>query len=332
MWEPVVLSRKDTVLSSPTKSFLWSISQWTYSQFQSVSGSDAADLKNNLTQTRSFEFSDSTEIGGIWIPFSPTKSLLWRMFLFSPSGPATNSSQYLALMQLISNNLGSSELSDSTEIGGILIPFLQNIREYFTRGCKIFYPRVQNILPAGAKYSGIFYPQVYNIPEYFTRGCKIFRRISGAHAARTFSCSGVSFSATVVSGSDAADLKNNLTQTRSSEFSDSTEIHVGLILIPFPPTKSLLWRMFLFSPSGPATTILANNSQFQSISGSDAADLKNNLTQTRSSEFSNSTENNRWNIDTIFPYMCFKQLIFKIISHKVGTLRCRHYRINDNTA
>ena len=32
---------------------------------QSVSGSDAADLKNNLTQTRSFEFSDSTEIGGI---------------------------------------------------------------------------------------------------------------------------------------------------------------------------------------------------------------------------------------------------------------------------
>ena len=46
------------------------------SQFQSVSGSDAADLKHNLTQTRSFEFSDSTEIGGILIPFPPTKSLL----------------------------------------------------------------------------------------------------------------------------------------------------------------------------------------------------------------------------------------------------------------
>ena len=30
------------------------------SQFQSVSSSDAADLKNNLTQTRSFEFSDSS--------------------------------------------------------------------------------------------------------------------------------------------------------------------------------------------------------------------------------------------------------------------------------
>ena len=55
---------------------------------------------------RSSEFSDSTEIlHRILIPFSPTKSLLWRMFLFSPSGPATiihNSSQYLALMQLIS--------------------------------------------------------------------------------------------------------------------------------------------------------------------------------------------------------------------------------------
>ena len=79
-------------------------SSWTCyynSQFQSVSGSDAADLKNNLTQTRSF---DCTEIGGILIPFSATKSLLWRMFLFSPRGPATtihNSSQYLALMQLI---------------------------------------------------------------------------------------------------------------------------------------------------------------------------------------------------------------------------------------
>ena len=82
--------------------------QWSYhysSPFQSVSGSDAADLKNNLTQTRSFEFSDSTEIGGILIPFPPTQSFLWRMFLFSPSGPATTihkSSQYLALMQLIS--------------------------------------------------------------------------------------------------------------------------------------------------------------------------------------------------------------------------------------
>ena len=51
------------------------------SQFQTVSSSDAADLKNNLTQTRSSEFSDPTEIGGILIPFPPTKSLLWRMFL-----------------------------------------------------------------------------------------------------------------------------------------------------------------------------------------------------------------------------------------------------------
>ena len=43
------------------------------SQFQSVSGSDAADLKNNLTQTTLFEYSDSTEIG---IPFSPNKITL----------------------------------------------------------------------------------------------------------------------------------------------------------------------------------------------------------------------------------------------------------------
>ena len=70
-------------------------SQWTYhysSQFQSVSGSDTADLKNNLTQTLPSEFSDPTEIGGILIPFSP-------------SGPTTivhNSSQYLVLIQLIS--------------------------------------------------------------------------------------------------------------------------------------------------------------------------------------------------------------------------------------
>ena len=91
-------------------------SSWTCyynSQFQSVSGSDAADLKNNLTQTRSFEFSDSTEIGGILIPFSPTKSLLWRMFLFSPSGPAAtihNSSQYLALMQLILKIISSHSI------------------------------------------------------------------------------------------------------------------------------------------------------------------------------------------------------------------------------
>ena len=67
-------------------------SQWTYhysSQFQSVSGSDIVDLKNNLTQTQPSEFSDPTEIGGILIPFSLTKSLLWRMFLISPSGPTT---------------------------------------------------------------------------------------------------------------------------------------------------------------------------------------------------------------------------------------------------
>ena len=109
----IILCGKDTVCISTTKSFLWSIStfsQRTYhysSQFQSVSGSrsDATDLKNNLTQTRSSEFSDSIEIGGILIPFPLTKSLLWRMFPFSPSEPATaihNSSQCLALMQLIS--------------------------------------------------------------------------------------------------------------------------------------------------------------------------------------------------------------------------------------
>ena len=47
----------------------------------------------------------TTEIGGI---LPPTKSLLWRTFLFSPSGSATtihNSSQYLALMQLISKTI-----------------------------------------------------------------------------------------------------------------------------------------------------------------------------------------------------------------------------------
>ena len=60
-----------------------------------------------------------------------------------------------------------------------------------------------------------------------------------------------------------------------------------------------------------------------------------------------------WNINTIFQYkitliedvsifsqwtctvtssnqyMCCKQLILKILSHKVGTLRCRHYRNNE---
>ena len=118
---------------------------------------------------------------------------------------------------------------------------MHNIPEYFTRGCIIF----RNILPAGAKYSGIFYPWVHNIPEYFTCGCKIFRRISGAHAARTFSCGGVSFSTTVVSGSDAADLKNNLTQTRSSEFSNSTENNRWNIDTIFPYKITL---MFLFLP------------------------------------------------------------------------------------
>ena len=103
-----------------TKSFLWSISifsQWTYhysSQFQSVSGSSAADLKNNPTQTQPSKFSDPTEIGGILIPFSPTKSLLWRMSLFSPSGPATtvsSSNQYnicfkQPILKIISHKVG----------------------------------------------------------------------------------------------------------------------------------------------------------------------------------------------------------------------------------
>ena len=273
MWEPVVLSRKDTVLSSPTKSFLWSISQWTYSQFQSVSGSDAADLKNNLTQTRSFEFSDSTEIGGIWIPFSPTKSLLWRMFLFSPSGPATNSSQYLALMQLISNNLGSSELSDSTEIGGILIPFPPS---------KSLLWKMFLFSPSGP-------------------ACYQFQSVSGS-------------------------LKYNLTQTWSFEFSDSTEI-----LIPFPPTKSLLWRMFLFSPSGPATTF-HNSSQYLAL-----MQLISKIISHKPGHLSFPILLNRWNIDTISPrmflfspsgpattihnssqYLALMQLISNIISHKPG--------------
>ena len=53
----------------------------------------------------SLHFPDPTEIGGILITFSPTKSLLWRTFLFSPCGPTTIvhiSSQYLVLIQLIS--------------------------------------------------------------------------------------------------------------------------------------------------------------------------------------------------------------------------------------
>ena len=45
---------------------------------------DAADLKNNLIQTRSSEFSDPTEIGGILIPFSPYKiTLMEDISIFS---------------------------------------------------------------------------------------------------------------------------------------------------------------------------------------------------------------------------------------------------------
>ena len=87
-----------------------------------------------------------------------------------------------------------------------------------------------------------------------------------------------------VSGSNAAGLKNNLTQTRSFEFSDSTEI--GGILIPFHLHKiTLMEDVSIFS-----YWTCYYNSQFQSVSGSDAADLKNNLTQTRSIEFSDCTE------------------------------------------
>ena len=48
-------------------------------------------LKKSQTSMVFIKISKSwpTEIGGILIPFSPTNSLLWRMFLFSPSGPAT---------------------------------------------------------------------------------------------------------------------------------------------------------------------------------------------------------------------------------------------------
>ena len=45
----------------------------------------------NLTPTRPSEFSDPTEIGG---KFSPTKSLLWRMFYFLPVDLVTSSNQY----------------------------------------------------------------------------------------------------------------------------------------------------------------------------------------------------------------------------------------------
>ena len=75
------------------------------------------------------------------------------------------------------------------------------------------------------------------------------------------------------------------------------------------------------------------NCQFQSVSGSDAADLKNN--------FSDSTEIGgrliptksllrRISLISSFDQcMCLKQLILKIISHKVGTLRRCHYRNNE---
>ena len=92
--------------------------------------------------------------------------------------------------------------------------------------------------------------------------------------------------------------------------------------------------MFLFSPSGPATTI-HNSSQYLAL-----ADLKNNLIQTRLSEFSDSTElggilifpyKNHSNVllspsgpaTTIHnssQYLVLMQLISKIISHKPGHL------------
>ena len=50
------------------------------SQFQSVSGSDAADLKYNLTQTRSSEFFDPTEI----IPFPLQNHSYGGCFYFLP--------------------------------------------------------------------------------------------------------------------------------------------------------------------------------------------------------------------------------------------------------
>ena len=67
-------------------------------------------------------------------------------------------------------------LPTGAEYSGIFYLRVQNIlprgakfrvvHEYFTRGCKIF----RNILPPGAKYSGKFYTRVQNIPEYFTPG------------------------------------------------------------------------------------------------------------------------------------------------------------------
>ena len=47
-------------------------------------------------------------------------------------------------------------------------------------------------------------------------------------------------------------------------------------MIPFP-LQNHFFGVSLFSPSEPATIV----HNFQAVSGSDAADLKNNLTQTR---------------------------------------------------
>ena len=46
----------------------------------------------------------------------------------------------------------------------------------------IYLKMFRNISPAGAKCSGIFYPRVQNVPEYFTRGCIMFRNILPAGA------------------------------------------------------------------------------------------------------------------------------------------------------
>ena len=76
-------ARQLLYVSSPTKSYLYFLPV-DLPLLQLVSGSDAADLRNNLTQTRSFEFSDSTEIGGILIPFPPYKiTLMEDVSIFS---------------------------------------------------------------------------------------------------------------------------------------------------------------------------------------------------------------------------------------------------------
>ena len=114
MGSSYILCGKDTACISPTKSFLLfcpsgpTTTVHDFSQYLVL-----MQLISNIISHKpgSSEFSDPTDIGGILIPFSP----LWRMFLFSPSGPATtvtSSNQYMFQTANAQDNLTQSRYTE----------------------------------------------------------------------------------------------------------------------------------------------------------------------------------------------------------------------------